>query len=145
MFAKNGKCVGRRWSIIECFFKKKIVFEFLTSGRAYGREHNGNVRWRVEKRQKVWIWDRREDRRAEVRRGVVCKQEVRLRRDHVQGRHKGGGQVQEQCASHFAEEETLIPDEVVQAQGTDRFLRERGAQGVENCVAKSGHSDISVS
>jgi len=58
---------------------------------------------------------------------MVRQQEIWLRSDYVQGRHEGGGQVQEQRAGDVPEEKTLFPDEVSQAQGTDRGLRKRGA------------------
>jgi len=64
----------------------------------------------VEERQAVRFRDRREDGRAEVRGRVVRQQEIRLRRDHVQGRHQGRGKVQEQRAGDVAEEETPVPD-----------------------------------
>lgn len=99
----------------------------------------------MEERQAVRFRDRRADGRAQVRGRVVRQQEVRLRRDHVQGRHQGGGKVQEQRAGDVAEEKTLVPHPVGQAQGTDRGRRERGAQGVENRAAKGRHRDFPVS
>lgn len=99
----------------------------------------------MEERQTVRVRDRRADRRAQVRGRVVRQQEVRLRCDHVQGWHQRGGKVQEQRAGDVAEEETLIPNPVGQAQGTDRGSRERGAQSVENRAAKSRHRDFPVS
>lgn len=99
----------------------------------------------MEERQAIRFRDRRTDGRAEVRGRVVRQQEIWLRRDYIQRRHERGGKVQEQRAGDVTEKKTLVPDQVGEAQGTDRSRRERGAQGVENCVAKGGHSDFSVS
>jgi len=52
---------------MELFKKKIFVFEFLTLGRAHGREYDGNVRGRMEERQEIRIRNRREDGRAKVR------------------------------------------------------------------------------
>lgn len=62
---------------------------------------------------------RRKDGRAQVRGRMVCQQEIRLRRDHVQRRYQRRGKIQKQRVGNVPEKKTFVPDKVGQAQGTD--------------------------
>ncbi|XP_076243784.1 uncharacterized protein LOC143185000 [Calliopsis andreniformis] len=73
---------------------------------------------------------------------MVQQPEVRVRCDDVPGRHKGGGQIQEQRPDHQPEEEAPVPHQVSQVPREDRGCSERGSTSKQDRASESGHSDL---
>merc|ERR1719510_2719082 len=95
-------------------------------GRDARCECDRDVHGRVEERQEVRVWNQRTLGWSQVRGRVVQQQEVWLRSDNVQGRVKGGREVQEQHLDHLEQEEAPLPHPLGQVPRENRLGGERG-------------------